>query len=89
VRHEPINALPMCIGCHRHVGENPIDHAELYREIFGQAQYDLLRELKERIVPKRDRPEKEIAKHYRHQLGAMKNLRDTGATGRIHVEGWL
>lgn len=79
----------MCIGCHRHVGENPIDHAELYRQLFGQAQYDLLRELKERIIPKRDRPEKEIAKHYKSEVERMQAERAKGVTGKLAIVGWL
>jgi cytochrome c553 len=89
VRHEPMNALALCVGCHRTMGENPIDHAELYREIWGNQAYELLRELKERIVRKKDRPEKEIAKHYRKELARMQDARGRGFDGRIELVGWL
>jgi len=79
----------LCVGCHRTMGENPIDHAELYRSIWGNQAYELLRELKERIVRKKDRPEKEIAKHYRKELARMHDARERGFDGRIELVGWL
>jgi cytochrome c553 len=71
VRHSPLNALALCVGCHRRVSENPIDHVEFFIKINGRESYDLLRELKERIVPKRERPEKEMAKHYKAEHARM------------------
>ncbi len=71
------------------MGENPIDHAELYRELRGDDAYQLLRELKERIVKKRDRPEKEIAAHYRRELSRMQAERESGVTGRIEFVAWI
>jgi cytochrome c553 len=89
VRHEPLNALALCAGCHRTVSENPPDHVDLYLSIHGRERYELLRELKERIVPKRDRPDKEIARHLRNEWLRLIQIRHDGKTGRIDFVGWL
>ena len=89
VRHEPINALALCVGCHRTLGENPIDHVQAYIAVHGHERHELLRELKERIVKKRDRPEKEMAAHYRAEYRRMQGLRDLGVAGRIEFSGYL
>ena len=89
VRHEPINSLALCAGCHRTLGENPIDHVQAYIMVHGIERHELLRELKERIVKKRDRPEKDIAKHYREEWKRMTALREQGVTGRIDFVGYL
>jgi cytochrome c553 len=89
VRHEPTNALALCIGCHRTMGENPIDHTELYLLVNGRERYEILKELKERIVRKRDRPDKLMAAHYRGELQRMQAARLGGDDGRIEFAGWL
>jgi translation elongation factor EF-Tu-like GTPase len=62
---------------------------ELYLSIHGRERYELLRELKERIVHKRDRPEKEMAKHFRMEFERMSAERESGVTGRIEFCGYL
>lgn len=88
IRHHPLNAMALDYACHRHVGENPIDHVELYLKVFGQDAYDEIRRLKEVIVRKRDRPDREVARHLKSEYDRLKEARLAGESGRVEFEGY-
>lgn len=89
VRWEPMNAASLCFTCHNEVAENPLEHVTWFRRLLGERNYELLCELKERLVRKKDLDMKAMAKHYREELARMQALRAEGVRGRIEFTGWL
>lgn len=73
-RFDPDNAEALCYGCHSHMGGNPVLHTERIREKLGPHLFDALRERAQSTELGRmaKRQEKEIRKHYRRQLEAVR-----------------
>ena len=88
IRWSGDNAQALCFSCHSWYGGNPADSGVWIAEFLGEGHIDLLREKKEQRLKVSKLEEKEIAKHYREQLKAMKAERDNGKQGRIEFESW-
>lgn len=41
-RHDPMNALALCYGCHQHVDSHPVEKEALWRSRIGDAEFDAL-----------------------------------------------
>jgi hypothetical protein len=52
IRWDPMNAIPLCAGCHRWGHDNPLDFATFIRDKYP-GRYDYLQEAKDLIVRRR------------------------------------
>ena len=82
------NCLPKCHSCHRWWHENPTESGAWFRNKYGEAFTELLREKRDSMVKVRKAEEKEIAAHYRAELNRILALRAEGVTGNIEVISW-
>jgi hypothetical protein len=91
VRHDPINVVAHCYGCHAKFEGNPHVFMTWTLERLGQKLYDILIEKSNDIMlGKQARQQKqEIASHYKEQFETMQLLRKDGKLGRIDFQGYF
>ncbi|MDE9575227.1 hypothetical protein L2106_17710 [Citrobacter portucalensis] len=82
-RWHPLNALAHCVGCHRRLGEEPIQfsrHAEYEYGVMTIEQVS-----RAALHPMKIKPwqKEELYQHYKQELVRLKQLRITGVLGRI------
>lgn len=65
------NAAAHCFGCHRHLGENPIEFNAWVRKHLGDARYDALAEKHRRIVKRTKTELEELYQHLKEQYAAL------------------
>ncbi len=88
-RTYPDNALCICRGCHRKLGDNPPEHARLAKQVLGETRYGMLTDrhannkIKYSKLDKRD-----MTKHYRDELKRMRKARLNGRDGLIDLVAW-
>lgn len=91
IRFDPLNAFSHCFGCHQKLGANPHEFREWVVEKIGEGAYEILLERKNDTglgkMVRRTKGKGEIAKHYRDQLKAMRELRERGIS-ELEFEGW-
>jgi hypothetical protein len=83
VRVHPDNALCACRNCHQHLGENPIDHAELVKKIIGRERYERLTLLANKPTKFTTFDREVIHTHYLDEKKRMRALRRNGVRTRI------
>lgn len=83
-RTYPDNALCLCRGCHRKMGDRPPEHAALCERILGEGRYQRLIERRANSMIKylkKDKPA--MAKHYREEV---KRIRSDRAMGVMPID---
>jgi len=50
-RHDPVNALALCYGCHSYFHTRPLEFHDWARERLGKKKYDALKIRASRILP--------------------------------------
>lgn len=72
------NAISLCMGCHRHFTENPIEFTRWLGDEIGEGQIQLIEEKKWQPLKTNAALRSEIAKHYREEYRRMErdNTRD-------------
>lgn len=91
VRFSPLNAEPLCTGCHFYLGSHPRIHEMEVRERLGSYAFAALEELARDITLGRRarREKKQISDHYRAEYRRMCAERSEGRAGRIEFMGYL
>lgn len=89
-RFDPDNCEALCYGCHMFVGSQPHEHEKRIREKLGSGLYEILlqKSTDSSLGRLAKREEAQIRKHYRAELGRMKELRHMGEVGRIEFDNW-
>ena len=88
-RWMPDNASAMCVGCHRIMGETPIEFSAWIENHLGKGRFEMLRERKNDTRIKYSRADKEdLYQHLKSELETMKRKRAEGQTGRIEFLAW-
>ena len=54
VRYHEDNAAGLCYFCHQHLGENPHEHDEWFKERLGERSFELLNIQAQQVVTKPD-----------------------------------
>lgn len=81
-------ALCLCRSCHQKMGDRPLLHAALYRDVWGEEAYEQILRDHNRILKISKVEEKLIAKHYRAEAKRAEKLRNAGYIGRIDIQDW-
>ncbi|MEM8499913.1 MAG: hypothetical protein AAF542_17955 [Pseudomonadota bacterium] len=82
-RWHPMNAAAHCVGCHDHLGAEPILFAEWVKGRYGEEYYNRLRVMAHKVT-KISKFEKElIHKHYLAEKKRLLELRLAGRVGRL------
>lgn len=89
VRHDPLNAVCMCRGCHQHFTSHPVAFHDWLVERFGSGHMDILREKSNRLFRGYQSYLPEISKHYLEQHRKLQERRANGETGILDFEGYL
>lgn len=87
IRYDKLNALPMCMACHKWYGSDPIDSAHWVESFLGWGLVDILKEKKQVKCKIGKDEQKIIAKHYKTQLKLIKERRKN-TTGFIDFESY-
>jgi len=88
-RTYPDNALCICRGCHRKLGDNPPAHAKLAKSVLGETRYQWLTERHANNMIKYTKADKrEMSKHYRDEVKRMRKERSNGFDGFIDLVAW-
>lgn len=77
-RWHPDNAFCLCAGCHKELGDSPIDHAEFARRNLGEVRYDALRLRANSVMKWTKAMKQEMLLHYRSELKRLKEARSLG-----------
>ena len=83
VRCHPDNAMAHCIGCHRILGENPVEFARFVMETLGEQRYERLKVLANKPTKFTKADKELIHKHYLAEKAGMVKMREEGFQGRI------
>lgn len=91
VRFDPDNVSAHCYGCHQHLGSHPAEFKVWMRNKLGEARFDWLelRSVDASLGRQARKEAKDIAKHYREQLKAMKERRRAGQMGVLQLVSWV
>lgn len=54
-RYDEDNAVGLCMGCHTHLGANPLEHTQWFTDKIGQEKLDLLQARSRITYPKPDK----------------------------------
>jgi len=82
------NGFCICAGCHNWLGEHPHEHTEWVKHTIGDSLFDILTEKAHSVYKLYKGEDKDIAKHYREQLKAIKEQRKNGIIGFIDFESY-
>lgn len=81
----PDNAFGLCRGCHRTLGENPIEHTYFAREKLGETRFQTLRHRAHTSVKYTKLQMEEIYQHMRGELKRLREMRADGETGYLEI----
>ena len=88
LRWHPDNACAHCFGCHRYLGENPIEFSEWINQRFGQERVIFLIDRAAQVLKVTETERKDIAVHYRKEHEKIIEKRAKAKTGRIEFTAW-
>jgi hypothetical protein len=71
------------------MADAPLEHAELYKKIKGEAMYWELIKAKNTPIKIPKMEEKDIAKHYREETIKANSFRLRGYVGDIEIVNWM
>jgi hypothetical protein len=89
IRWDTRNTLVLCRSCHSKMADAPLEHAELYKKIKGEAMYWELIKAKNTPIKIPKMEEKDIAKHYREETIKANSFRLRGYVGDIEIVNWM
>ena len=84
-RYDHRNAICSCSGCHRKTTEDHDYHVEAFRQIKGQEDRTIMRELSMSMGRLKKWEKDDIRKHWQAEMLRIKNLRLNGITGKIEL----
>lgn len=84
----PDNAAMLCATCHAIVGDDPHEHATLFRRLLGETRYEWLQQRKRQIVRYRAADKKAMRAHFREQIEAMQEQRLAGVCGVLSLAAY-
>jgi len=65
------NAAAHCFGCHKRLGENPMEFAAWIRGYLGDVRYEALTERHRKIVKRTKAELEELYEHFKRELAAL------------------
>lgn len=65
------NAVSLCYGDHSYLDQNPLEKYKWYKEKFGTALFDQIKELSEKPIRFTKEQKKELKEHYKQKLKAL------------------
>lgn len=90
LRHDPDNVVVMCSGHHAFFTQYPLYWGDFVRELRGDDLADMLIEKKQDLSFKLTKNVKaDMRAHYRAEKRRLISERDSGATGKLQVVGFL
>lgn len=70
-RWDPDNAAAHCFGCHKRLGENPMEFAAWIRGYLGDVRYEALTERHRKIVKRTKADLEALYQHFKGELAAL------------------
>jgi hypothetical protein len=90
LRHDPDNIVVMCAAHHTFFTQHPIYWGDFVRDLRGDDLADMLIEKKQDLSFKLTKNVKaDMRAHYRAEKKRLIAERDSGATGKLKVVGFL
>jgi hypothetical protein len=71
-RWDPDNAAAHCFGCHRYLGENPIEFTAWVKSYLGDVRYEALQRRKQQIVKRTKAELEDLYKHLKEQYELLR-----------------
>lgn len=87
-RHDPDNALALCVYHHKFVGENPLIHADIVRTKLGEERYQALMIRANSVLRLTPRQKAGRRLHLKREWDIMVKRRELGEPGYIQFKAF-